>query len=69
MVQEPGQGVARIRLGITEVDDTIGLLNVSTYTKITGAGLGGISLESEAVDSVTGEQLAAAVRWGSGSAA
>jgi hypothetical protein len=67
VVSEAGPGVARFRLGLTEVDDTIGLLNVSTYTKITGLGLGGVSAEGELVDSVTGEQIAAMVRWGSGS--
>lgn len=67
VVNEPGQGVARIRIGLAEVDDTIGLLNVSIYTKITGLGLGGLSIEGEIVDSVTGEQIAAAIRWGSGS--
>jgi hypothetical protein len=67
IVTEPGPRVARVRLGLTEVDDTIGLLNVSIYTKISGLGLGGASIEGEIVDSVTGEQLAAAIRWGSGS--
>jgi hypothetical protein len=67
VVTAPGPGVARIRIGLTEVDDTIGLLNVSIYTKISGLGLGGASVEGEVVDSVSGEQLAAAVRWGSGS--
>ena len=67
VVNESGPGVARIRIGLTEVDDTIGLLNVSIYTKISGLGLGGASVEGEMVDSVTGEQIAAAIRWGSGS--
>lgn len=67
IVSEAGPGVARIRAGITEVDKTIGVLNVSIYTKISGAGLGGASAEGELVDSVTGEQLGALVRWGSGS--
>ena len=67
VVTEPGEGVARIRMGFTEVDDTIGLLNVSIYTKVSGLGLGGASIAGEIVDSVTGEQLAAAIRWGSGS--
>jgi len=49
------------------VDDTIGALNISIYTKITGAGLGGAAMEGEMVDSMTGEQIAAASRWGSGS--
>ena len=67
VVSEPGPGIARIRLGLAEVNDTIGLLNVSTYTKITGLGLGGVSVEGEIVDSATGEQIAAMIRWGSGS--
>lgn len=67
VVNEPGEGVARIRIGLVEVNDTIGILNVSIYTKITGLGLGGASVEGEVVDSVTGEQIAAAIRWGSGS--
>ena len=67
VVTEPGPGVARFRIGLTEVEETIGVLNVSVYTKVTGLGLGGASAEGELVDSVTGEQLAAMVRWGTGS--
>jgi hypothetical protein len=67
IVTEPGDGVARIRIGINDVEETIGALNVLLYTKITGAGLGGASAEGEMIDSLTGEQLAAAVRWGTGS--
>ena len=67
IVEYPGPGVMRIRIGITNVEETIGILNISIYTKITGLGLGGASFEGEIVDSVTGEQLAAVVRWGTGS--
>ncbi len=67
VVTEPGPGVARYRIGITDLDATNGALNVTIYTKVTGAGLGGIATETEMVDSVTGEQLSAAIRWGSGS--
>jgi hypothetical protein len=67
VVSEPGPGVGRFRFGLTDVDDTIGVLNLSIYTKITGLGLGGLAVEGELVDSVTGEQLMAAIRWGSGS--
>jgi len=67
IVEEPGDRVARIRIGINDVEETIGELNVLIYTKITGAGLGGASAEGEMVDSLSGEQVAAAVRWGSGS--
>lgn len=67
VVTEPGPGVVRMRIGLTEVEQTIGVLNVSIYTKVTGLGLGGVSAEGEMVDSVTGEQIAAMVRWGTGS--
>jgi len=67
IVEDPGPGVVRIRIGITNVEKTIGILNISIYTKITGLGLGGASFEGEIVDSVTGKQLAAVIRWGTGS--
>ena len=67
VVEVPGPGTATLRIGITDVDDTIGALNISIYTKITGAGLGGAAMEGELVDSVTGEQIGAVIRWGSGS--
>ena len=67
VVGEPGPGVAQYRLAITALDQTVGALNFSIYTKITGAGLGGMAMEMETVDSLTGEQLGAGVRWGNGS--
>ena len=67
VVEVPGPGTARLHIGITDVDDTIGALNITIYTKITGAGLGGAAMEGEMVDSVTGEQIVAVIRWGSGS--
>ena len=67
IVAKPGPRTARIRMGITDVKRTIGALNVTIYTKVTGAGIGGASAEGEMLDSMTGEQLAAAVRWGGGS--
>jgi hypothetical protein len=67
VVSEPGPGVASFRMGITDVDASITALNLTVYTRVTGAGLGGIAAEGEIVDSMSGEQLAAAIRWGSGS--
>ncbi len=67
IVEVVGPETAKLRIGITGVDDTIGALNITIYTKITGAGLGGAAMEGEIVDSVTGEQIAAVIRWGSGS--
>lgn len=67
VVEEPGEGIATIRLGVTALDASLGLLNIAVTTKITGAGLGGAAMEGEMVDSLTGEQLGAWIRWGSGS--
>ena len=67
LATEPGRGVARIRIAITNVEATIGALNLSSFTKVTGAGLGGAAVEGEIVDSLSGEQLAATMRWGGGS--
>ena len=67
LTTEPGEGVARVRLAITDVDKTVGALNVTSYTKITGAGLGGAAVEGEMIDSISGEQLGATLRWGGGS--
>lgn len=67
IVASPAPGVGRIRIGITKIDASTGAYNVLIYTKVTGAGLGGIATEAEVVDSITGHQLAAAIHWGSGS--
>lgn len=67
VVTEPGEGVARVRHGVTALDASTGALNISIFTKITGAGLGGAAMESEVVDSLTGQQVSAAVQWGNGS--
>ncbi len=66
-MEAPRPATARLHNAITDVDDTIGALNVTIYTKITGAGLGGAGMEGELLDSVTDEQIAAAIRWCSGS--
>lgn len=67
VVEQAGPGVARVKVALTNVDATIGALNVSFATKITGAGLGGAAMEGEILDSVSGEQLGASIQWGSGS--
>jgi len=67
MAYAPAPGVGRIRVGITKLDETTGALNVLIWTKVTGAGLGGLAIEAEMVDSMSGEQIVAATRWGTGS--
>jgi len=62
VVSQPDVGVARVRVALTEINDTKWYLNLHPATKVTGAGMGGAAMESEIVDSVTGEQLAAVVQ-------
>ncbi len=59
-------GVGMIRVAITDVQKSKWYLNLHPGTKLTGAGLGGASMEGEVVDSVTGKQLGAVVQSGKG---
>jgi len=67
IVDQAGKGVAKIKVALTAVDETVGALNITMYTKIIGAGLGGAAMEGEILDSISGEQLSAVVQWGNGS--
>jgi hypothetical protein len=61
VVQRSGPGVGRVRLAITEVDPvSTGGMVVKWITKV-NLDLGSAAMEVELLDSVTGEQLAAAV--------
>jgi hypothetical protein len=57
----PGPGVCRVHIAITDLKKAEPALNLLPVTKMTGAGLGGASLEIEFLDSQTGEQIAALV--------
>ena len=59
VVNRPGPRVLRIRAAITDVDESEPLLNIHPAMKLSGMGLGGASMEAEAVDSVTGERIGA----------
>lgn len=67
IVEAAAADTGRLRIGIADVDRTIGILNISLVTKLTGAGIGGAAAEAELLDSLTGAQVAAAVAWGGGS--
>lgn len=68
VVYQPGPGVARIRTAITDMEETNVLLAAIPQTRlITGAGVGGASMEAEVVDSLSGRQLAAVVELKAGS--
>ena len=56
----------RLRIAITDVEETEPLLNIHPAMKLTGAGLGGASMEAEGVDSNTGKRIGAIVETRSG---
>ena len=66
VVSAPGKGVMRLRIAITDVDESEPLLNIHPFMKLTGAGLGGASMEGEGIDSLTGERIGAIVETRSG---
>ncbi len=61
VVNTPGPGVLRLRTAITDIKTTVPLMNIHPATKLLGLGLGGASMEWEAVDSQTGERVLAVV--------
>ena len=61
VVNDPGPGVLRIRVAITSVETTVPVLNIHPAMKLSGIGLGGASMEAEAIDSVSGERIVAIV--------
>ncbi len=61
VTDQPGVGVARIRLGVTDVRKAKWYLKLHPASKLAGAGLGAATLETEVIDSVTGEQIGASV--------
>ncbi|MFG0305743.1 MAG: DUF3313 domain-containing protein [Phycisphaerales bacterium JB040] len=61
VVTEPGPGVARIRIAITNAKASKWFLRLHPVGMLAGAGMGEAAMEAEFVDSVTGEQVAALV--------
>ncbi len=66
VVSAPGKGVMLLRIAITDVEESEPLLNIHPAMKLSGAGLGGASMEAEGVDSNTGERIGAIVETRSG---
>jgi len=66
IVSEPGPGVAVVRVAITDLRKDTPALNVLPQTRMTGLGLGGVSMEGELLDSRTRKQIAAVVQAGDG---
>jgi len=67
LVTDAGPGVGRIKVAITDLKPGTPALNIIPQTKMTGLGLGAVSAEMELVDSVSGEQVAAAIDSDTGS--
>jgi hypothetical protein len=61
VVNRPGPGILRIRAAITDIELTQPLFNIHPGTKLSGIGLGGASMEAEAIDTVTNKRVFAVV--------
>ncbi len=66
VVHQPATSVARIRVALTDIEKT-GALSVLPQASLLGVDLGGVSMEAEIVDSMTGEQIAAVLETQKGS--
>ncbi len=66
VVSAPGPGVLRLRIAITGIEKTTAVANIHPAMKMSGIGLGGGAMEAEAVDSVSGDRVAAVVDAQSG---
>ena len=62
IVSQPGPGIARLRVAVTDIKKNTVVLNVIPQTRMTGIGMGGASMEAELVDSQTKQQLAAVIQ-------
>jgi hypothetical protein len=58
LVEEDGPGVGRLRVAVTEVKKPTVILNLHPASKLTGAGLGGATVESEVIDAKSGRPAA-----------
>jgi hypothetical protein len=62
-----GTATARIRVAITNINDSTWWKKIHPASSLAGAGRGGASMEGEIIDSVSGKQLAAVVQAAVGS--
>ncbi len=59
---QPGRGVARLRVAITDIAKASTVPKLIPIGKALGAGRGGASMEAELLDSVTGQQIGAVIQ-------
>lgn len=62
----PGVGVARIQMALTDVAKSTWWRKIDPLWRAMGDGTGGAAMESQIIDSISGEQLAAVVQSESG---
>lgn len=67
VTETPGVRTARIRVAITNINDSVWWQKVHPASSLAGAGRGGAAMEGEIIDSITGDQLAGVVQSGVGS--
>ncbi len=67
VVTAAGPGVLRLRVALTDIKKTTPAMNILPQTKLSGVGIGGASMEAEAIDSQSGERVLAVVDSGKGS--
>ena len=63
---QPGTGVARIRVAITDIEKST-IASLFPQARLAGIGLGGASMEAEIVDSITDQQIALVIKKQKGS--
>lgn len=66
LTYQPAQGVARIRVALTDINKT-SLINIMPQASLLQFGVGNVSMEGEITDSMTGAQIAAVVESQKGS--
>jgi hypothetical protein len=66
VVYQPGPGVVRIRVALTDIEKS-SMVSAVPQASLVGAGIGGASMEAEMVDSQTGQQIGAVVQSKDGS--
>jgi hypothetical protein len=64
---QAGPGVGRVRVALTDIQESKWYMNLHPASKLSGVGTGGASMEGEVVDSASGEQLGAVIQAGKGS--
>jgi len=66
VVQEPGFGVLRMRIAITDVEPAKPGLSMLPFTNMMDSSLGGVTVEGEFLDAQSGQQIVAFVDYDQG---